>query len=177
MKRNAINLIYRKLYQSKIKILEQNEMKFRIYAEITDGKSHEDYIKNIFIVINSVFTYSSANLMLRIARYTNLEIIEESCEMQALCNLYQQELDKIEEKIRIMPVNELKHYFKDYYKIVKKGIKSESTQFDTNTRSAYSKYLNSNMLLRCSGKKLFRYVFVVLSMNAIDEEFKYLSEC
>lgn len=169
MKRNAINLFYRKIYKSKIEVLEQNEIKFRIYTETNGGKSHEDYIKNIFIVINSEATYSTTNLLWSIKRYWNLKMIEESCRMQALCNLYEQELDKIEERIRTMPITELKNFFKDYYKIVKKGIKSEGNQFVTNTRTAYSKYLNSNNILKGTGKNLLSYVFIVLSMNAIDE--------
>ena len=166
MKRNVINLIYRILYQSKIKMLEHDEKNYQIYSQTIVGKSFDDYTKDLFLVI-----ISEINLVQKLSILTNSEKLIHFCRMQAQCNLYEKELITIENAVLKMPSSDLKYYFKDEYKIVIENVQSMSINTITSLTNSCEERVSSGMLTRWKKNHLIRYLDTSLLMSAIDEIF------
>jgi len=148
-------------------MLEKEEKDYRSFSEIVHGKSLDDYTKELFLVI-----ISETDLIRRVASLTNSAMIKHLCRMQAQCNLYEKELDLIEENINKLSASDLKHFFTVEYQAVVENAYSMSLNDVASLCRSYAKRASSGELEKWKKTHTIRYLDLSLLMSAIDEVFK-----
>ena len=157
MKRNAINLIGRILYASRIKSFEKKIE--TIYNEDWKNKSWEDYAIDIW-----KFESESKTL---IHNSTGSKRINYLIGLQAYYNIREKELKYVEEKVSSLPMSEFKYFFVSEYEALLININ------EAGLNRAFELYSECGQIANSEEKRNYRWkhISACLIIQAIDEVF------